>query len=569
MARMYPPDPPFWGPGAAAERLVFETLQASLPDEVTVAYGERFLDLRQAVEGEADFLVVWPGLGMLLIECKGHGVRRSKDRGWVRVDDTGEHPLAESPWEQAARCSRDLVSKLRDRLRRHFPALGARFPFPFGHAVIFPFGRFGERELPLEGDRLASWDCTDLAHLRERVAAALEGYGRLAEGRMLLSERRDVKRFVDAVLLPRLDIVPTLGARLEAERTTFVRLTDEQRAVAAGVLDNRRVFVQGGAGTGKTVLAIDAARRHAEAGRSVLLVCFTDWLSQDIAASVAALDVALGSVTALRFHALCLQAYARLGLDDPTPAPDAPPEVVGRFWNEQAPDTLFDAITRGAMPRWDAIVVDEGQDFAEGWWSVLECLYRDEADGRLAVFYDPRQDIFGRRSAVPVATGFHYTLPFTLRNTKAIARFVAALGDAPLVPHPGCPEGEPVVVRGQDPGAGARGQVANLLRDLVDRQGVAPESVVVLTPHSRPHSFLAGQTALGGLALADTPADRAGKLLHTTIGKFKGLEADVVIVADVDRDDPRSDARALYVAASRARQRLFVFEKGRWLADLA
>ncbi len=561
MARMLPPDPPYWGPGTKAERLVFETLRASLPDEVTVAHGTRFLDVRQAAEGEADFLILWPDRGLLLVECKGHGVRRCKDRSWVRVDDDGEHPLGESPFEQAETCVRKLVSLLEPRLRRLFPALDGRFPFPFGHAVIFPFTRLDDRELPLEAPRAIAWDSSDLVRLRERVEGALDVYGVRAGRRVLLTERRDVKRFLDSALLPRLDLVPTLGARLEAERSAFVQLTVEQRAVVDGLRDNQRLFVQGGAGTGKTVLALDAARRHAEAGRDVLLVCFTEWLAGEIQARVAELDAAPGSIRAVRFHALCLEAYSRLGLPDPTPAPDAPPEAVGRFWNDEAPEMLFDAITQGAMPGWDAIVVDEGQDFAAAWWEVLEGLFRDEEQGHLAVFYDPRQDIFGRSSAVPCKTGARYTLPHAMRNTKAIARFVATLGEAPVAPHPNCPEGDPVDVRAQEPGDRARGQIANLVRDLVDREGVDPATVAILTPHSRRHSFLAGQTALGGVPLADHPSDRAGKLLHATIGKYKGLEADVVIVADVDRTDPRSEAKALYVAASRARQRLFVFEK--------
>jgi hypothetical protein len=558
---MLPPDPPYWGPGTKAERLVFETLRASLPDEVTVAHGTRFLDVRQGAEGEADFLILWPGRGLLLVECKGHGVRRCKERSWVRVDDDGEHPLGESPFEQAETCIRKLVSLLEPRLRRLFPALEGRFPFPYGYAVILPFARFDDRELPLEAPREIAWDASDLARLRERVEVALDLYGTRAGRRVLLADRRDVKRFLDAALLPRLDIVPTLGARLEAERNAFVQLTAEQRAVVDGLQDNQRLFVQGGAGTGKTVLALHVARRHAEAGRDVLLVCFTDWLATEIQARVAEMEVGPGSIRAVRFHALCLEAYERLGRPDPTPAVDAPPDVIGRFWNEQAPETLFDAITSGLMAHWDAIVVDEGQDFVKEWWDVLECLFRDEDQGQLAVFYDPRQDIFGRSSAVPCKTGARFTLPHAMRNTKAIARVVADLGASPVPPHPDCPEGDPVEVKAQEPGERARGQIANLVRDLVGKEGLDPATLAILTPHSRRNSFLAGQTVLGGVPLADHPGDRAGKLLHTTIGKYKGLEADVVILADVDRADPRSDAKALYVAASRARQRLFVFEK--------
>jgi superfamily I DNA/RNA helicase len=95
---------------------------------------------------------------------------------------------------------------------------------------------------------------------------------------------------------------------------------------------------------------------------------------------------------------------------------------------------------------------------------------------------------------------------------------------------------------------------------------VRPEQIVILTPHRRTHSSLDGVSAIAGIALADGPGERKGKLLHTTIGAYKGLESDVVILLDIDPSDPRCDRRARYVGASRARLALHVFAKGDWLA---
>ena len=226
------------------------------------------------------------------------------------------------------------------------------------------------------------------------------------------------------------------------------------------------------------------------------------------------------------------------------------------------------------------------QAFAADWWEVLACLYPDpartddpdgacaDADdhaGYLLVFHDPTQDIFERGGQVPSHTGAVFSLPYNLRNTKRIAELVARLGDLPCRPHPDAPDGGEVIIRRQEPGPKARGQIANVIRDLVGKQRVPSEQIVVLTPHSRPNSFLANQAALAGLMLVDEESERGeGTLLHTSIGKYKGLESDVVVLADVDMEggDPRSDRRAVYVAVSRARQGLFVFEQGEGLAEL-
>ena len=104
------------------------------------------------------------------------------------------------------------------------------------------------------------------------------------------------------------------------------------------------------------------------------------------------------------------------------------------------------------------------------------------------------------------------------------------------------------------------------MKSLVD-EGVAPDTIVVLTPRSRPNSLLSGREQLGGVPLASTAEEGSGRLLHTTISSFKGLEADVVILADIDPSDARCGRRVRYVAASRARHRLFVLTRGDWMAE--
>ena len=102
-------------------------------------------------------------------------------------------------------------------------------------------------------------------------------------------------------------------------------------------------------------------------------------------------------------------------------------------------------------------------------------------------------------------------------------------------------------------------QIESLVRKLVEAQGVPVERIAVLTPHSRKNSTLAEVEEIAGIPLTEQREEREGALLHTTIGKFKGLECDVGILVDVDPKDPRCNRNARYVAASRARQRLYVF----------
>lgn len=51
-------------------------------------------------------------------------------------------------------------------------------------------------------------------------------------------------------------------------------------------------------------------------------------------------------------------------------------------------------------PLYDAIVVDEAQDFLENWWLPLQLLLSDPDNGILYLFYDDNQNIYGGLQAV-------------------------------------------------------------------------------------------------------------------------------------------------------------------------
>jgi DNA helicase IV len=195
---------------------------------------------------------------------------------------------------------------------------------------------------------------------------------------------------------------------------------------------------------------------------------------------------------------------------------------------------------------------------------VLEELLGGSGRGRMIVFFDPQQTVFGRECCVPEAPTIKLRRNF--RNTRRIAEAVNDLGGLEMDSFDRCPIGEPPEVRRQESPGRTKKQLANLVARLVKDEQLQPDQIALLTPHTRKNSVLGEIDELAGFQLSGNPLERDGKLLHTTIGRFKGLESDVVIMLDVDPEDPRCDRHARYVAASRARHRLYVFEKGDWLA---
>ena len=542
--------------GEGAEKVLFEALRDGLDEEWFVFHSFHYVEPGAAREGEIDFLAVHRLHGMLGIECKGRGVKRRGTGEWVRIWEGREEVLGKSPFAQVEGHVHELVKTIQPHFDRMFPQRKGSFPLVYGHGAAFPFTILAALNLPAEVQRELVLDADRLPDVGAFVNEAL----RFWRGKYRMPEplsQKDFRRFRRQILYPKLNLVPTLGGRMKAAEGTFVRLAAEQARALEMFLDNGRLEITGGAGTGKTLLAVEAARLLAQQGHKVLFVCYTRALSEFVEETAVSWGLEDGAVLARNFHRLCTWAY--MLLDEPfEPPPKKDLEASARFWGEEAPFTLCRALDAGKLAPWDAVVVDEGQDFVSTWWDVtFDCL-ADRATSPLVVCHDPAQEIFGRGNCVP-DVGPRMHLKRNYRNTRRIAEEVARLGQTDTVPHPDCPEGDRPSRYPMESPAKLVDKVTQLLDRLTGAEQVDPERIVILTPHTRENSSLAGLEALGGHVLADKPYDRDGRVLHCSIGAFKGLESDVVILLDVDPADERCNPAALYVAESRARKMLYVF----------
>jgi hypothetical protein len=500
---------------------------------------------------------------MLVLECKGYGVKRSSRGTWTRVNHDGtEKPLKKDPFDQAQGHIKDLAAELRPRMEAAFPHV-KRFPFAYGHAVIFPMAVLGDVNLPLNIPSEIVFDSTDLEHLGDRVRECMTYWQRFVRKPPPLLEPHEFKRFRKHILQPKLELVPCLGAAVRAEAQTLHRLTEQQLLVVESWLDNTRLRVKGCAGSGKTVLAMEAARQLSHEGKRTLILCYNRQLGEFLRGQTERWDLEEGQVHVGHFHRLCMHAFHLVDGKQPV----IPDDAVGQaaFWDDAAPMAVLRAIESGSLQPFDAVIVDEGQDFERSWWAVIDELLADPEESRLLVFYDPSQEIFGRKVSVPTAPTIKLTC--NLRNTQKIADVVQELGGSRTRRCEHCPEGTPPVVHQQQGPARTRRDLDALVKSLVQKERLLPEQIVVLTPHTRKNSSLAGLEELGGFPLMSHPFEQPGAVLHTTIGAFKGLEADAIILVDVDPEDERCTRQARYVAASRARYLLHVFAKGNWMAE--
>jgi hypothetical protein len=478
---------------------------------------------RQA-DGEADFVLMNPRYGIIVLEVKGGRVE-VEGGTWYSVDrDNAKHRI-KNPFTQAADSKYSLLRHLEDAV----PGLGK---ITIGHGVVFTdvsvdghIGLYGPRELII--------DRNDLRHplvAVERLCRHWKLDARLAQANV---------RAITNDLAPTVSIRTRLRDILRESEDTLLQLTSQQIAVFRQLRRMRRLEVLGGAGTGKTVLAVERAQQLASDYRT-LLVCYNEPLASHISHTTRSHK----NLTVATFHSLCFSAAKRLG--QIPRAPDA------NWWEHTAANLLQeDAATGGTS--FGALVVDEVQDFAESWITSLLLLLEDPDNSPCYLFGDTHQHLY--RAPLGVVDGFpQFTLDINCRNTLPIAERVAAVFDDPR-PTAGATGASPTFITAQT-SAESIEAVQDLVANLVDAEQVVPDQMVVLSDDARIRDSLRSRLA------GDTPFVSLGEhgVVVESIPRFKGLEASVIVLAlsDALLTDAEKARATLYVGMSRARSALFM-----------
>lgn len=514
--------------------------------------------------GEIDFVAMIPGAGVFCLEVKGGGV--SCHSGvWQTVDRHGSvHALKRSPFAQA----REGMFALRDAVLNRAP-LGFPSGIVFGYAVVMPDVPFTAQSPEWEPHQTIDRDA-----LRKSVSTAVKRLA-LEQRRLLNVPPTDTQPtsanigILTQLLRPDFDAVVTRGTQIEQTEERLLQLTQEQFDALDLLADNPRCLFDGAAGTGKTMLALEYARRSAQSGLRTLLVCFNrllgDWLEKQVAGS--RIEAYL---TAGRHFKLLRETIIRSSIAD---------EFTEKERVEQGPE-LYERVYGdfGSLAieeigeTFDVLVVDEAQDLLRP--SVLDCfsswLTGGLAGGRWAIFGDfQRQAIFGSRSAdqmkaLLVERAPHFAngrLRQNCRNTKSIGEETALLsGFASLPYRVGHVAGLAVDYRYYNSPANQRVTLADVLRRLL-ADGVKAPDIVVLSRNRLANSGIAGIDGGTDFKLAevsDVGRSRIPVVRLATVQAFKGMESPVVVLCDVSQVSESEPQAILYVAMSRARSQLTV-----------
>ena len=506
----------------ATERQVREAITRHLGEDDVVISGLRLHDNTYG-DVEIDLIVLMPNAGVGIVEVKGGTVtyadgtwHQTGKEGTKEIDPAGQ---ARRGWHAFRRFIERQPSWSRGRLRGDWFLAFPQTPVPEGEDM----GPEGRRETIIaEGEELEAayrmWEILSRPQDRplpadgwvEQILELLQGQG---EGPLTI-EQRVAQRLRD----------------IEEMSASQSRLVSTWRR-------NRMIDVAGGAGTGKTWLAMEQARQWSKQGRSVAFLSYTKGVAEMVKRTMADLPEKERPAYIGTLHALGYQWGVR-----PVSASDQ------HFWDHELPAKYVQAAEElNDDDKFDAVVIDEAQDFADSWWDVIWAIAQDPDELHLAVFRDDSQSVFQGRLGRPDVPMAAFDLDTNYRNGRQIVEAFTPLCDRKMAVEGG--EGLPVrfifteeenVIDAADDAVAA----------LTDEEGWLPEHVALLTTKGRHPVHVERSDADKDAYWKDLWS--TDDVFYSTVSGFKGLERPAVVIAVNGFHDEIDPKDVLYTALSRA-----------------
>jgi superfamily I DNA/RNA helicase len=550
----------------AAETLVFNYLKNDpFTKDWTVLHSYDLVHVQSRTIGEIDFLILVPGLGCLCLEVKGCSIVTRKEGVWYYGED--QNPDTQGPFKQAAKSTYSLLENLKVK----YPELVDEIVLT--SAVLF-----------VNSTGAARYEC-DEWHPWQMITSDSMYYDRL--GQDILKALRESKNFLhqtfpnkpaffpenikptpqqcEAIanfLRPDFEMYADPWARFRIAEQEIRRYTEEQIEALDDIDANQRILFNGPAGTGKTFLALEAARRNALTGQKTLFICYNKFLGKWLKHQFEPLGE---SVTVRTLHE---QMHTLCDL-----FPISPEQRDSqKFWEEDLPRMALKKIRRENMAQ--MLIVDEAQDILShrAYLDFLDkSLLGGLENGQWRFFGDfDHQGIYNDgRERISLCkftkkyNGFLRQLRNNCRNPHGITEFSQSMANM----NPGYRKilrdipywSEPKFLYYKDPEEELQ-ILESLLNRLTETEGFFWEHIKIISRHGNGHSAAARLAETKSWKDRLVPYDQCGlkQTGYCSIHAFKGLESPVVIVTDVHSGSLEKSRELLYVASTRALQKLII-----------
>lgn len=521
-----------------SEAYFYEKLHEQLSEKFHCFFSIRWFDKvnGKRIDSECDFLVFDPGFGFLTIEVKG-GIKIDIDahKRWILTEPDEEgnistRELKESPFAQAEKSMRYFYDNFSSEYLQTFN--GA-----YGFAVCFPFYKVDEK-IEDAADKNLIIDARHIDGLAHRINEIFH-YWKSKNNTVSPFSSEQKQKFISMVH-KQISLSAAAGALIPLKEKELEKINLVQDSIVDFLSNYNQVQIIGGAGTGKTYMAIKKIRREKHNGRKLLYLCKNHELADFVANEINDSDVDCRDFV----------SYIEKLLNRPI-------ETV---------ESVFDEISKAKHESYDVIVVDEAQDFSIDEAFAIRQLLKDEQKSVLYVFLDENQNLFNVDfdSAFAIDTK-PYILRYNIRNTGEIYRYASESTGLGAETKANNLLGVVPEIRKTKNRVQTISTVASIINRLVQKECVSTKSIVILSDLEYNKSALAGETQIGAynINIGETPR-KDEEIMFRTVAEYKGLESDVVVYVTSPEHaliDERARKKEDYVAYTRARYYLYLVEQ--------
>lgn len=536
----------------SGERDVFNMLAAG-PDDWVALHSLDLAPWNRGLRTEIDFVVIAPDTGILCIEVKSQDSISFEDDRWSPPE------IKRSPFKQAADGRHTFYRRLRELEPqfRHVPVV---------HCCIFPNASFAfQANLSVQ-----PWELLDARAFRSFARAT--DFCKDLKVRMVCAIGVEVNLQKLSKSLSPLQIDTIVKACLPVQKWRSTAreeikrreqelnriLRDQQKPVLELLALNDRVIVAGAAGTGKTLIAMEVARRAADSGRRVGLLCFNqlvgDWMRREVETKASSHP-----------NLIVGRAIRVLAEMSGVSIPEQPPSG---FWTQDLPDRLEERLTDPefrAVATFDYLVVDEAQDLLARprLWEAVSCyLEGGTAAGAYCLFGDFENQVIGDRAKMEqslssiraAAAPTRFRLSENCRNYRIVGESAVRLSGFE----------RPVYSGYMRVGGGVQNydiffyeteheqqdKLVQWLREF-KAKGYTPSEITVLSFRATENS-VAAQLAKSRFNLRPAWQHSRDCTSYASVQAFKGLENKIIILTDVELNDADFQRDLFYTGMTRA-----------------
>ena len=556
---MLPPSIPDSASGA--EKKIFEELKA-LPMDCTIFHSVGLAEHRNNAYGEIDFVIL-SERGVLCLEVKG-GAIATHDGRWEYTNSSGYFTVKdESPFQQAT----NNMYSLRDYLRKILPPNTDLYHVQYACAVAFPDISYTHKEIDFDEGLIYDIRKTDMA------AFSVSAYDYWSQkflkqnGQPGTHMTKEDRCAFASLIRTDFGISVILSHLINDTEAEIIRLTTDQMDYFEAASDNPRMLVTGGAGTGKTLLGLEFARKAAIAGKRVLFLTYNKNIAAKIAAEFRRDKQNCTQITVSNFHEY-LKAYV-----ETAPDPDADMDI---YFKQTLPYKFIEIVSSGKtnLTPHDLLVIDEGQDLIRlNYCECFELILKGGMEkGNWCIFLDANQNLYNQRDLdegleyIECLQPYRYRLITNCRNTRQISDYNKAITHIAAVKNLKAEGVEVEIIHYKDPQ-----DLKVLLRQTMlalHSQGIPYGDITILTKHTYSNSVLSKLNFFESICsmqpinensivnLVDT------SIHHCTIYSFKGLDAKIIFLIDPEVGGDDATRYLNYTGISRARSGLWVFWGG-------